>query len=372
MINVGTGEIQAIKVGTDDAIKAYQGETLVWSKEQRVYTALTCEYRIVSAGTYQICSSNAATAQTSIIVDGEVRPSTSALTFTAGTHEVEFTGMTTTLEYRYFAEIDTLVTVHFPSTMTFLGPSVFVGCTNLEHADMSDTNIGSANAFSFSGCTSLKEIRISPVLQQVYMELFGDCTSVTSITLNNVITSINNGAFKNVGSDNSHSLQVVIPSSVTRIDEYAFKEANINDLILSEGLETIGDSAFYDTNLTDIILPSTVTSVGIGAFYRASSGYISLNEGLETVGDEAFYGCGASDLIIPSTVTSIGDRAFEDVGYETVKFMGATPPAMGDTIFGYIADYRPQVIYVPAASLQAYTTALTASYSGYTSHIVAY
>ena len=367
MINVGTGEIQAIKVGIDDAIKAYQGETLVWSKEQRVYTALTCEYRIVSAGTYQICSTGATTAQTSIIVDGEVRPSTTAITFTAGTHEVEFPGLTTRLGYHYFAGIDTLVTVHFPSTMDWLGQAVFIGCSNLEYADMSGTVIGSVNAASFSGCTSLKEIKMSPVMQQVYADLFHDCTSVSSVTFSNVTDRIYMNAFNNLSRD-VQSISINIPSSVTEIDTNAFYEANVNNLTLNEGLVTIGAGAFYNTKLTDIILPSTVKSVGNGAFAYASATYVELNEGLETVGEEAFFSCAAPDLIIPSTVTSIGDRGFEDVGTSMVKFMGATPPAMGDCILGYAS----RTIYVPAASLQAYTTALTASYSGYTSHIVAY
>lgn len=372
MINVGTEGIKAISFGNASASKAYMGDTLVWSSED-VYTALTCEYRILSAGTYDICSIEAASEQTYIVVDGVEYLSTTAFTFNApGTYVIEFPGIQYTLGATWFAAIHNLVTVHFPITMNWMGSGVFTYCSDLEYADMSKTNIWSVNGDSFYQCSKLKEIKLAAGQQYVYANTFNGCRSVSSVTFGVGIQKIYNSAFKEVGKDVPGGINIVIPSAVTEIDHLAFYDARIVYLSLPEGLQTIGNYAFWNSNLTDLFLPSTVTSIGDGAFYRAISGYIFLNEGLETIGDSAFFGCGASDLVIPSTVTSIGDRAFEDVGYETVKFMGATPPVMGDTIFGYVADYRPQVFYVPAASLQAYTTALTASYSGYTSHIVAY
>ena len=364
-----------MKVGLEDVTKAYQGETLVWGGGGPIYTALTIDYLIESAGTYDICAIEAAAEQQTILVDGVEVPSTTAITFTTtGVHTVEFSGIYQDIgNQAWFTEArSTIVGVHFPSTMSYVGQSAFWDCRKLEYADMTHTNIWAVNFNAFCGCNSLKEIKLSPLTRSIVGETFKDCWSVTSVTLNNIIDAIHQNAFYCLAKNVTGGIAFDVPASVKLIEGAAFYEANINNLTLHEGLETIGNNAFWNSNLSDLFLPSTVTSIGDGAFYGAISGYIELNEGLETIGDSAFFGCGASDLVIPSTVTSIGDRAFEDVGYETVKFMGATPPVMGDTIFGYVADHRPQVFYVPAASLQAYTTALTASYSGYTSHIVAY
>ena len=359
-----------MKVGLEDAVKAYQGETLVWAAGGPIYTALTIDYLIESAGTYQICAIEAAAEQQTILVDGVEVPSTTAITFTTtGVHTVEFSGINQDIgNQAWFTDARTIVGVHFPSTMRYVGQSAFWNCTKLEYADMAHTNIWSVNSAAFRGCNSLKEINLSSIQQAVLSASFEDCWSVTSVTLNNIITSIKENAFKNLAKNVQGGITIDIPGSVTEIASAAFYGANVNNLILHDGLETIGNNAFYNSKLTDIILPSTVTSVGICAFFFVPANYLELNEGLETVGDEAFFGCTAPDLIIPSTVTSIGNRAFEDVGTSMVKFMGATPPAMSDCILGY----APRTIYVPAASLQAYTTALTASWSGYTSMIVAY
>lgn len=318
MINVGAGNIQAIKVGIEDATKAYQGDTLVWSKEHRVYTAMTCEYRILTAGTYQICSANAAAQQETIVVDGAEVPSTTALTFDVGTHEVEFPGIIAALEHGYFKEIDTLVVAHFPSTMVFMGPSVFYGCANLEHADMSGTQIASFNGHSFENCSSLMEIKISPVTTMVNGGEFYGCESVTSVTLNNVLTSIKEGAFYNNGR-----------SSVSY-----------------PGIQ--------------IEFPASLKSIGFGAFSNARINYVGLNEGLETIDGMAFYNTYPPDVWIPSTVTYIGDSAFGEVTASEIRFLSATPPTFGtDVFYGRESPWGfSQGIKVPAASVELYKAAL--------------
>lgn len=316
MIKVGTEGIQAIKVGTEDYIKAYQGDTLVWSKNEHVYTALTCEYRILTAGTYQICSESAAAQQETIIVDGAEVPSTTALTFDVGTHEVEFTGMVTEVHYFDFSNLSHLVYVHFPSTMHSLGQYAFSNCINLEHADLSETDVVAVNYNCFEGCTSLKEIKMASGETQVYAWVYGGCRSVSSVTFSDSITAIRNRAFMDIGRNNHDGLQITIPSGVTLIDHLAF--------------------------------------------YNAKIIYLGLNDGLQTIGNYAFYNIYPPDIIIPSSVTSIGEGAFSELGSSWVRFEGTTPPVCGEKIFGgRITPWGfPDGIQVPAASVEAYKTAL--------------
>lgn len=312
MINVGTEGIKTISFGNAPASKAYMGDTLVWSSED-VYTALTCEYRIVSAGTYDICSIEAASEQTYIVVDGVEYLSTTAFTFNApGTYKIEFPGIQYTLGATWFAAIQNLVTVHFPITMNWMGSSVFTYCYDLEYADMSKTNIWSVNGDCFYQCSKLKEIKLAAGQQYVYANTFNGCRSVSSVTFGAGVQKIYNSAFKEVGRDVPGGINIIVPSAVTEIDHLAFCDAKII--------------------------------------------YLSLPEGLQTIGNYAFSHLFSPDLDIPSTVTSIGDYAFEELACSLIRFWGTTPPVCGERVFGYLESQRE--ILVPAASVAAYKAAM--------------
>lgn len=64
---------------------------------------------------------------------------------------------------------------------------------------------------------------------------------------------------------------VVIPAAINGldivgIDNEAFMEAGLTSVVISDGIETIGDRAFYGNNLTTAIIPQSVTWIGDDAF----------------------------------------------------------------------------------------------------------
>ena len=88
---------------------------------------------------------------------------------------------------------------------------------------------------------------------------------------------------------------------------------DITEIILPEGLETIGDSAFeMCENLTKINLPDTVTSIGMKAFERCSAlEEISFPEGIDEIKVHTFMGCTSlKSFAIPESVEIIGASAF--------------------------------------------------------------
>ena len=81
-----------------------------------------------------------------------------------------------------------------------------------------------------------------------------------------------------------------IPSSVTSIGAYAFRETTLTSIVIPSSVTSIGGYAFYGCSaLTSVVIPSSVTSIG----------------------SYAFSGCsGLTSVVIPSSVTSIGKSTF--------------------------------------------------------------
>ena len=312
MINIGSGNIQAIKVGTDDYIKAYQGSTLVWSAENPV-TALTCYYHVTQTGTTTI--GNAITSGTStMIVDGVSVPASTTFNFTTtGNHVVEWVDVISSLPMNAFAGVTALTEVEFPETVHQINYYAFSGCTNLVSADMTVCTSLAINAGAFWDCALLREIQLGPV-SRIHDDLFNGCVGVSSEVL-------------------------IIPETVSSIGNRSF--------------QNLGCNGHIGINLT---FPSGITSVGHMAFENSRVTYFGLNDGLLTIGNYAFARTGPPDMDIPASVTSIGTGAFEDVSCQSVRFLGTTPPTFGDDVFQYAPLFDG--IRVPEASIEAYKAAL--------------
>ena len=97
---------------------------------------------------------------------------------------------------------------------------------------------------------------------------FFGCSSLTSITIPDSVTSIGEGAFSQCTSLTS----ITIPDSVTSIGNYGFyKCEDLKSITIPNSVTSIGGSAFSRcTSLTSITIPDSVTSIGNGAFSRCA------------------------------------------------------------------------------------------------------
>lgn len=154
---------------------------------------------------------------------------------------------------------------------------------------------------------------------------FNSCRNISSVTIPNSVTTIEDGAFRNC------SGSITIPSSVTIIGNEAFYDCT-GELIVNCN---IPDRAFQNCDqITSVKLGDNITSIGASAFEGC--------RGLEN-----------STMIIPESVTQIGADAFSFCyGLNTV-FESPTPPIINDDIF-YYTDGN---IYVKSDSVNAYKTA---------------
>jgi hypothetical protein len=105
---------------------------------------------------------------------------------------------------------------------------------------------------------------------------------------------------------------VLTISGTGSMDNYSYngapwysRRSSIKTLVLSSGMESIGDYAFYGCSVLTgaLVIPDSVTAVGNFAFYNCSKlTSLTLGSSLETIGNSAFYNCSGltGSLVIPA------------------------------------------------------------------------
>ncbi len=101
---------------------------------------------------------------------------------------------------------------------------------------------------------------------------------------------------------------------IVQIGDRAFENSDINSIVISEGVTSIGKSAFSSCRyLTSVTLPKGLINLGEYAFAHCHTlTNISFPEGLTSIGDEAFWDSRLTSIYIPASVKKIGDYAFND------------------------------------------------------------
>ena len=134
------------------------------------------------------------------------------------------------------------------------------------------------------------------------------------------VTSIGNKAF----CDCYNLTSVEIPSGVTSIGDRAFFNCSaLKNVEIPSGVTSIGISAFYWCDrLTDVTFEanSRLTSIGDSAFVNGAMKELVIPEGVQTIGNWVFLECGDLQTVtIPDSVTSVGNYIFDFGAYKKAK-----------------------------------------------------
>jgi hypothetical protein len=129
----------------------------------------------------------------------------------------------------------------------------------------------------------------------------------------------------------------------------------VKEVVLSEGLTEIGESAFDDCeSLTRVTLPSTITDIGDFAFaYCADLAMLSLSSALTSIGECAFTDCyDLPALQLPESLRSLGKKAFYRCEALTAVVIPSGVTEIGVSAFGYCkslvsADIKAQIKELP-------------------------
>ena len=162
----------------------------------------------------------------------------------------------------------------------------------------------------FQHCSSLTSVTIPDSVTSIVSNAFQYCSSLTSVTIPDSVTSIGSNAFYGCRSLTS----IVIPQGIPRIENYTFYNcSSLTSVTIPDSVTSIGSNAFNGcSSLTSIVIPQGIPRIEDSAFDGCSSlTSVTIPDSVISIGSNAFYDCSSlTSIIIPDSVTSIGNSAF--------------------------------------------------------------
>ena len=190
-------------------------------------------------------------------------------------------------------------------------------------------------------CVILSEIVIPSSVTSIGDWAFSFCRSLSEIVIPSSVTSIGDWAFSSC-----YSLKCIsIPKSVICLNGNPFAKWNgkleclspnfvfEDDILFNKDKSRI--ISFRNQNLKSYVIPSSVTSIDDGAFSCCRSlSEIVIPSSVTSIGDGAFSCCDSlSEIVIPSSVTSIGDWAFSFCRSLPEIVIPSSVTSIGDSAF---------------------------------------
>ena len=192
---------------------------------------------------------------------------------------------------------------HFTQT-NVVGKAMLASCEKLKRIvlPLQTTKI---EADAFRNCSSLHTIEVPTLVESI--ETSAGCTALSEINVqagNSHYSSkdgvLLSGDGKNIlwfpmGKEGEYTL----PSTVTTVGDYAFRNCRIETFHFADGLTSIGKYAFYNSSVKEVSLPSTVKQIPTGLFQKcADLTTVHLGKNTELLGDYVFDGCPITNLYI--------------------------------------------------------------------------
>lgn len=216
-----------------------------------------------------------------------------------------------------------------------LNKGAFYGCSSLTSITIPD-GVTSIGDWAFGGCIGLTDITIPDGLTSIGDIAFNGCDNLSDIFITDLVAWCNISGLhnltafsidKNLYLNNDVITNLVIPTGVTSISDYAFYGCNdITSITIGESVTNIGESAFSCCN--DLIV---ITVADENQYFSSVDGNLYDKDKTTLIQ----YAIGKTDtsFIIPDGVTSIGFFAFKNCGSITSVTISASVTSMSGWAF---------------------------------------
>lgn len=233
--------------------------------------------------------------------------------------------------------------ITIPESVTQIGSSAFSNCVNLKDVSLPNS-IEKIGSMAFWGCRSIVSLSIPSELSEIESMVFYNCANLRECSIGKNVRKIAANAFDNCttlqkfqvdeGNETYYAENGVLYSKnmtilyrcplayyaekfhvqdgIRTIEDNAFDGCkSIGEIILPEGITTIGSSAFSNSKITSINMPSSITSIGYMAFWGCDElEMLILPQGITEIEDYMLYNCKKLYYLeIPENVTYIAASA---------------------------------------------------------------
>ncbi|MBR5409104.1 MAG: leucine-rich repeat domain-containing protein [Clostridia bacterium] len=299
--------------------------------------------------------------QSVVISSGVTRIGNSAFTACTALEDVSISDTVEEIGIAAFAECQALHEIVLPDSVTTIGSDAFCECLALQNMTLSTglIEIGSSAFFDcgqlksvgeipagvtvleerlFEECVSLSDVTLPTSLISIKKSVFYNCKALESISFPASLTEIGNGAFMNSGLKS-----VTIPGNLTMLGGKAFASTPLENVTMEYGLKSIPNGLFSGCNsLQDPLIPSSVKTIEDDAFFNSGIKNVVIPEGVESIGNQAF-NTSVETISLPNSLISIGDDAFRGT-FRSVHIPSGVQ-SIGCRAFGgrYIAEFTVSV-----------------------------
>lgn len=174
-------------------------------------------------------------------------------------------------------------------------------------------------------------LRLVGLLSDADFKTLREMTTLESLD----ISEVTNDNIPEAGFVRSSFKTIQLPTGLKTINNGAFYESSLTELIIPECVSIIGDSILFNSKkLTKLVIPGTVEKVGRWIIQVTSKDSLDnvyfeegipdvtliLDEGIKELAPSAFWGSAIKEVTIPSSVTVIPDWCFSNSRLEKITF----------------------------------------------------
>ena len=234
-----------------------------------------------------------------------------------------------------------------------IGTEAFRECSSLSTLTLGE-NVTSIGERAFQGCVSLTAVQIPNRVTTLNDYCFSGTSSLETVNLGNDVQTIGQYCFNGSGIPS-----ISIPASVTQIGNYAFGNCTkLADVIIADRTTdlTLGSNGslplFSDCPLDSVCIGgnisyNTSSSYGYSPFYRNTSlRAVVISDKEEEISDNEFYGCtNLKNVTIGGDVKKIGKWAFSGCSNLDYFTFGKSGETIGQEAFSDCVNLKKLISY---------------------------